>query len=139
MFKEQVPVVSSVIFSMRRRLACCGALFPCQHPHFPSTTLPAPTPFSCLPLPSSPASRYPLPLYKPAVANTTHLPHSFFLSPENPKTDACVLYIHSSPVMTKYDLQTLLAAKTNAHIDLGRFSDQAFNSKIRLCHRQRRY
>ncbi|KAL4784954.1 hypothetical protein BJX76DRAFT_347405 [Aspergillus varians] len=32
--------------------------------------------------------------------------------------------------MTKYDLQTLLAAKPNAHIDLERFSDQAFTHNL---------
>ncbi|KAL4919779.1 hypothetical protein BDW62DRAFT_209484 [Aspergillus aurantiobrunneus] len=32
--------------------------------------------------------------------------------------------------MTKYDLQTLLAAKPNAHIDIGRFSDQAFTNNL---------
>ncbi|KAL4821344.1 hypothetical protein BDW67DRAFT_190888 [Aspergillus spinulosporus] len=32
--------------------------------------------------------------------------------------------------MTKYDIQTLLAAKPNAHIDLERFSDQAFTNNL---------
>ncbi|KAL2830742.1 hypothetical protein BDW59DRAFT_169942 [Aspergillus cavernicola] len=32
--------------------------------------------------------------------------------------------------MTKYDLQTLLAVKPNAHIELDRFSDQAFTNNL---------
>ncbi|KAL4934837.1 hypothetical protein BDV06DRAFT_229391, partial [Aspergillus oleicola] len=32
--------------------------------------------------------------------------------------------------MTKYDLETLLAAKPNAHIDFERFSDQAFTNNL---------
>ncbi|KAL2853241.1 hypothetical protein BJY01DRAFT_78217 [Aspergillus pseudoustus] len=53
---------------------------------------------------------------------------SFFL--RKSETTACEVYIHSSQcAMTKYDLQTLLAVKPNAHIELDRFSDQAFTSK----------
>jgi hypothetical protein len=56
----------------------------------------------------------------------------FILSTKS-ETTACEVYIHSSQsTMTKYDLQTLLAVKPNAHIGLDRFSDQAFTSKSRF-------